>query len=257
MVLERARGRDPERDAFSRRSSTATSRARPRGCARFLRSVGVATEFAEYGVRRRSRRGWSSSALDGVRGRNFIGAEARWNNRRSSTGRRHHRRDQHLGGKIVAWLIVPMFAVLVYEVIVRKFFRPTIWANDIATMCYGAHFFLAGRLHAATCRSTSAPISSRRTGRSHVQVKLDIAQYLLFFLPGMVMFTYMSWQFAAESWDLKESLMTTWRPPAYWYKTVIPVSSVLTPAAGALGGHQVLPAPCAPGSTIATTRQPS
>jgi TRAP-type mannitol/chloroaromatic compound transport system permease small subunit len=36
------------------------------------------------------------------------------------------------------------------------------------------------------------------------QVWLDIVQYLVFFLPGMVMFTYMSWQFAAESWDLKE-----------------------------------------------------
>ena len=43
----------------------------------------------------------------------------------------------------------------------------------------------------------------------------------------MVMFTWLSWDFAAESWDMKESLMTTWRPPAYWYKTVIPVSSAL------------------------------
>ena len=58
-------------------------------------------------------------------------------------------------------------------------------------------------------------------------MRLDIAQYLLFFLPGIVMFTYMSWEFASESWALNESLMTTWRPPAYWYKTVIPVSSIL------------------------------
>ncbi len=36
-----------------------------------------------------------------------------------------------------------MFLVLFYEVIARKFLHPTIWANDIATMCYGAHFFLA------------------------------------------------------------------------------------------------------------------
>ncbi|MBM3385481.1 MAG: TRAP transporter permease DctQ, partial [Betaproteobacteria bacterium] len=46
-------------------------------------------------------------------------------------------------GKAIAWLIVPMFAVLLYEVILRKFWQPTIWANDVATMCYGAHFFLA------------------------------------------------------------------------------------------------------------------
>jgi TRAP-type mannitol/chloroaromatic compound transport system permease small subunit len=129
-------------------------------------------------------------------------------------------------GKIAAWLIVPMFVVLVYEVFVRKFFRPTIWANDIATMCYGAHFFLAAAYTLQLQKHIRTDFFSK-DWPLHVQVKLDIAQYLLFFLPGMIMFTYMSWQFAEESWDLKEALMTTWRPPAYWYKTVIPVSSVL------------------------------
>jgi len=129
-------------------------------------------------------------------------------------------------GKIAAWLIVPMFVVLVYEVFVRKFFRPTIWANDIATMCYGAHFFLAAAYTLQLQKHIRTDFFSK-DWPLNVQVKLDIAQYLLFFLPGMVMFTYMSWQFADESWDLKEALMTTWRPPAYWYKTVIPVSSVL------------------------------
>ena len=69
---------------------------------------------------------------------------------------------------------------------------------------------------------------------------MDIAQYLLLFLPGMVMFTWLSWDFADESWELREALMTTWRPPAYWYKTVIPVSSALLAAAGPRRGHQVL-----------------
>ena len=36
-------------------------------------------------------------------------------------------------GKIVSWLIFPMFLVLFYEVLVRKFWHPTIWANDLAT----------------------------------------------------------------------------------------------------------------------------
>ena len=129
-------------------------------------------------------------------------------------------------GKAVAWLIVPMFGVLVYEVFVRKFFRPTIWANDIATMCYGAHFFLAGAYTLHLQKHIRTDFFSRNWSL-RTQVKMDIAQYLLLFLPGMVVFTYVSWQFAAESWDLKEALMTTWRPPAYWYKTVIPVSSAL------------------------------
>jgi TRAP-type mannitol/chloroaromatic compound transport system permease small subunit len=129
-------------------------------------------------------------------------------------------------GKAVAWLIVPMFAVLVYEVIARKFFRPTIWANDIATMIYGAHFFLAGAYTLYLQKHIRTDFLSRKWS-VRTQVKMDIAQYLFLFLPGMVMFTWMSWEFAAESWELGEALMTTWRPPAYWYKTVIPVSSAL------------------------------
>ena len=129
-------------------------------------------------------------------------------------------------GKTVAWLIVPMFLVLVYEVIARKFFHPTMWANDIATMCYGAHFFLAGAYTLYLQKHIRTDFFSKNWSL-RTQVWMDIAQYLLLFLPGMVLFTWLSWDFAAESWDLRESLMTTWRPPAYWYKTVIPVSSAL------------------------------
>jgi len=129
-------------------------------------------------------------------------------------------------GKVSAWLIVPMFIVLFYEVMVRKFFTPTIWANDIATMCYGAHFFLAAAYTLHLQKHIRTDFFSKDWSLK-TQVRMDIAQYLLLFLPGMVMFTWMSYDFARESWELKEELMTTWRPPAYWYKTVIPVSSAL------------------------------
>jgi len=129
-------------------------------------------------------------------------------------------------GKAVAWLIFPMFLVLVYEVTARKLWHPTMWANDIATMCYGAHFFLAGAYTLHLQKHIRTDFLSR-TWSLRTQVVMDLAQYLFFFIPGMVMFTWLSWDFAAESWDLKEALMTTWRPPAYWYKTIIPVSSAL------------------------------
>jgi TRAP-type mannitol/chloroaromatic compound transport system permease small subunit len=109
---------------------------------------------------------------------------------------------------------------------VRKFWTPTMWANDIATMCYGAHFFLAAAYTLQLQKHIRTDFLSRNWSLQ-TQVWMDLVQYLLIFLPGMVMFTWMSWQFAAESWELKEALMTTWRPPAYWYKTVIPVSSIL------------------------------
>ena len=129
-------------------------------------------------------------------------------------------------GKAIAWLIVPMFGVLVYEVFVRKFFRPTIWANDIATMCYGAHFFLAGAYTLQLQKHIRTDFFSKNWSLK-TQVRMDLAHYLLIFLPGMVMFTWIAIEYAQESWALREALMTTWRPPAYWYKTVIPVSAIL------------------------------
>lgn len=129
-------------------------------------------------------------------------------------------------GKIVSWLIVPMFLVLFYEVVARKFWQPTIWAVDVATMCYGTHFFLAAAWTLQQQKHIRTDFFSKNWSL-RTQLIMDIVQYLVFFLPGMVMLTWFSWQFAEESWELKEALMTTWRPPAYWYKTVIPVASAL------------------------------
>jgi TRAP-type mannitol/chloroaromatic compound transport system permease small subunit len=129
-------------------------------------------------------------------------------------------------GKIVSWLIFPMFLVLVWEVTVRKVYHPTIWANDIATMAYGAHFSLTAAYALYLQKHIRTDFLYQHLSL-RMQVRLDIAQYLLFFLPGLAMFFWLSWDFAAESWDLKEQLVTTWRPPAYWYKTVIPLTAVL------------------------------
>jgi TRAP-type mannitol/chloroaromatic compound transport system permease small subunit len=59
------------------------------------------------------------------------------------------------------------------------------------------------------------------------QCWVDLFCYIFLFLPGIVMFIVLSWEYAAKSWELKEELMTTWRPPAYHYKTIIPLGGVL------------------------------
>jgi TRAP-type mannitol/chloroaromatic compound transport system permease small subunit len=129
-------------------------------------------------------------------------------------------------GKTVAWLIFPMFMVLVWEVVIRKVYHPTIWANDIATMAYGAHFSLAAAYALYRQKHIRTDFFYQRFSL-RTQVWLDIAQYLLFFLPGLTMFFWLSLEFAAESWAMREQLMTTWRPPAYWYKSVIPLTVAL------------------------------
>jgi alcohol dehydrogenase class IV len=73
MVLERAVGRDAGRDAVLAEvfGELAQAPARLRG---FLERAGVATEFSAYGVEPADSRRMVAQALDGVRGKNFIGA---------------------------------------------------------------------------------------------------------------------------------------------------------------------------------------
>lgn len=129
-------------------------------------------------------------------------------------------------GKLVAWLIFPMFAVLVFEVLIRKFYQPTIWANDVATMAYGAHFSLAAAYALSLQKHIRTDFLTQHLSL-RAQLWLDMVQYVVFFLPGMVMFLWLSLEFAEESWFFREQLITSWRPPAYWYKSVIPVTAAL------------------------------
>jgi len=129
-------------------------------------------------------------------------------------------------GKTAAWLILPMFGVLVFEVLIRKFYQPTIWANDVATMAYGTHFSLAAAYALSLQKHIRTDFLTQHLSLRG-QLWLDIVQYVVFFLPAMMMFLWLSWEFAEESWFFREELITSWRPPAYWYKSVIPVTAAL------------------------------
>ncbi len=129
-------------------------------------------------------------------------------------------------GRAIAWLILPMIVLLAGEVIVRHVHAPTVWALDLATMFYGTHFFVAGALALYMGKHIRTDFFYARWS-VRTQAWVDMVCYLFLFLPGMVMFVWLSWDFAAESWELRERLMTTWRPPAYWYKSVIPLAGAL------------------------------
>jgi phosphonate metabolism-associated iron-containing alcohol dehydrogenase len=74
MVLERAVGAMPDRDAVLAQAFDGDLAGAPRRLREFLRRVGVKTEFADYGVDEAESRRMVSHALEGVRGKNFIGA---------------------------------------------------------------------------------------------------------------------------------------------------------------------------------------
>jgi phosphonate metabolism-associated iron-containing alcohol dehydrogenase len=74
MVLGRALGADPIRDAVLAQVFDCPLRDAPKFLQGFLDKLGVSTDFGSYGVESEEAERMITSALDGVRGKNFIGA---------------------------------------------------------------------------------------------------------------------------------------------------------------------------------------
>ena len=77
MVLRRALHADPARDGVLARIFDVPLDEAPAWLDGFLARLGVSTRFADYGVGADEEQRMIAAALDGVRGRNFIGTQAR------------------------------------------------------------------------------------------------------------------------------------------------------------------------------------
>ena len=125
-------------------------------------------------------------------------------------------------GKIVSWIIIPLFLCMVYEVIARKFFlAPTMWAYDMSRFLYGGMFMLG----AAYALSRGVHIRADflyRNFKVKNQGLIDFCLYILFYFPGLAFFLYMTTIFVVESIQRGEKGMDTAWMPYLW-----PVKSCL------------------------------
>jgi alcohol dehydrogenase class IV len=76
MVLARALGADAARDRVLAQIFDGRLADAPTALTRFLEALGVSTQFTSYGVTGDEATRIVTAALDGVRGRNFIGARS-------------------------------------------------------------------------------------------------------------------------------------------------------------------------------------
>jgi alcohol dehydrogenase YqhD (iron-dependent ADH family) len=74
MVLERAIGCDQSRDQVLARIFDCSLQEAPEKLRDFLEQLGVHTDFYSYGVSLEESKAMVVKALDGIRGKNFIGA---------------------------------------------------------------------------------------------------------------------------------------------------------------------------------------
>jgi TRAP-type mannitol/chloroaromatic compound transport system permease small subunit len=131
-------------------------------------------------------------------------------------------------GTWVAWLHVPLVAVVAWEVFARYGFNaPTVWSFDLTYMLYGAIFMLgcAYALHKGAHIRTDFFFE-----RWSIRTKgvIDSTAYLVFFFPSIFIFFVVSWQEGWYAYTINElSEQTPWRPILWPFKMVVPLACLL------------------------------
>jgi TRAP-type mannitol/chloroaromatic compound transport system permease small subunit len=136
-------------------------------------------------------------------------------------------------GKAFAWLILGLTLVVSVEVFKRYILNaPTAWIFDFNNMLYGTLFMMCGAYTLALAGHVRADFVYSYL-RPRTQAMLDLALYLLFFIPGILALIYAGYGYAAESWQIGEhSTVTAEGPPVYHFKTVIPIAGALVMVQG-------------------------
>jgi len=130
-------------------------------------------------------------------------------------------------GRTVCWLVIPLFMVMVIEIVARyAFIAPTMWAYDMSRFLAGA-FFMLGAGYALSKGVHIRADFIYRNWPPKVQGMVDTVLYLVFYFPGLLVFLFMATDFAYLSWFRGERGMdTAWMPHMGPIKTALPVGII-------------------------------
>jgi TRAP-type mannitol/chloroaromatic compound transport system permease small subunit len=130
-------------------------------------------------------------------------------------------------GKAAAWLIILLTTVVCVEVFKRYIMNmPTAWIFDADNIIYGTLFMLCGAYTLAQNAHVRGDFLYSSM-RPRLQAGLDLALYVVFFLPGIAALIYAGADYAGDSWRIGEHSVTANGPPIYHFKTVIPIAGAL------------------------------
>ena len=136
-------------------------------------------------------------------------------------------------GQTFSWFIVALTFMISWEVFSRYVLdAPHPWAFDVMIMMYGTVFMMAG---AYTLSKNGHVRGDVLYGffPPRLQAGLDLALYILFFIPGVVALAWAGYNFAAESVAINEhSNVTADGPPVYPFKIILPLAGAFLLAQG-------------------------
>ena len=117
-------------------------------------------------------------------------------------------------GHAFSWFIVGLTLLITWEVISRYALdNPHAWAFDAMIMLYGSMFMMAGAYTLAKNGHVRGDVLYGFFP-PRLQAGLDLALYLVFFIPGVVALCWAGYTYAADSWAIRESSnITAGGPP--------------------------------------------
>jgi TRAP-type mannitol/chloroaromatic compound transport system permease small subunit len=129
-------------------------------------------------------------------------------------------------GRMVAYLIVPIFAFLILEVFLRYLLNaPTVWTNELTQMLFGAYAVLSGGYILAHRGHVNVDLLHSRFG-PRTRAVIDIVGSLIFFV-FVLAILYYGYEMAQESVSTWETSYSAWNPPIWPIKVAIPVGAGL------------------------------
>ena len=131
-------------------------------------------------------------------------------------------------GKAFSWLILVLTFGVSYEVFVRYALNaPTTWAFDMSYITYGALFLMTGAYALSRNGHVRGDVLYR-FWRPRMQASMDLALYVIFFLPAVLAFMYSGWGYAAMSIRFREvSIFSPAGVPVFPLKALVPVTGLL------------------------------
>jgi TRAP-type mannitol/chloroaromatic compound transport system permease small subunit len=131
-------------------------------------------------------------------------------------------------GRVVCLMLVPLLGAMAWEVVARKLFlAPTLWAYDVSRMISGAMFMLGAAYALMKGVHIRADFLYRGMSERN-QARVDLALYLIFYFPSLILFFWVTKDYAWEAFARGETSMdTAWMPKLWPVRMAMPVGSAL------------------------------
>jgi len=131
-------------------------------------------------------------------------------------------------GRLACFMLIPLVLGLTWEVVARYVFNaPTQWAYDMTFMLYGTFFMLGAAFTLQRKGHVRTDMYYDRWPPRR-QATIDIACYLLLFLPVVWVFTVTGWGYFWKSFVTNETFVSSaWQPIAWPFKMAMPLTGLL------------------------------